>query len=90
MLYSRNFSNLYRNDQDFPGGSVVKSPPSKAVHASSTPSGGTKIPHAKGLLSPQAITREKPECSKERLWMPYDLMQPKINRLIFLKKKDII
>ena len=70
MLYSRNFSNLFRNDQDFPGGSVVKNPPSKAVDTSSSPGQGTKIPHAKGLLSPQATTGEKSECCKERFWIP--------------------
>ena len=52
MLYSWNFSNLFRNDQDFSGGAVVKNPPSKAVDTSSIPGWGTKIPHAKGLLSP--------------------------------------
>ena len=66
MLYSQNFSNLFRNDQDFPGGSVVKNPPSKVVDTSSSPGQGTKIPHAKGLLSPQATTGEKSECCKER------------------------
>ena len=32
--------------QDFPGGLVVKNPPSKARDAGSIPGQGTKIPHA--------------------------------------------
>ena len=40
--------------QDFPGGPVVKNPPSNAGDASSSPGLGTKIPHAAGQLSPRA------------------------------------
>ena len=37
--------------RDFPGGSMVKNPPSSAGHAGSIPGWGTKIPHATGQLS---------------------------------------
>ena len=43
---------------DFPGGPVVKNPPSKAGNMGSIPGRGTKIPHAAGQLSPGAATRE--------------------------------
>ena len=41
---------------DFPGGPVVKNPPSNAGDAGSIPGWGTKIPHAAGQLSPCAAT----------------------------------
>ena len=47
---------------DFPGGPVVKNPPSSAGDMSSVPGRGTKIPHAAGHLSPCAATTE-PACS---------------------------
>ena len=37
--------------RDFPGGSMVKNPPSSAGHAGSIPGWGPKIPHATGQLS---------------------------------------
>ena len=40
---------------DFPGGPVVKSPPSNAEDVGSIPGRGTKIPHAAGQLSPRAL-----------------------------------
>ena len=43
-----------------------KNPPSNAGDAGLIPGWGTKIPHAKGQLSPHATTREKPLCHKER------------------------
>ena len=43
---------------DFPGGSVVKNPPSTAGDTGSIPGGRTKIPHASGQLSPRAATTE--------------------------------
>ena len=43
---------------DFPGGPVVKNPPSNAGDAGSIPGWGTKIPHAVGQLSPRATTTE--------------------------------
>ena len=43
---------------DFPGGPVVKNPPSNARDAGSIPGWGTKIPHAVGQLSPHAATTE--------------------------------
>ena len=47
--------------RDFPGGPVVKSPPSNAGDAGSIPGWGTKIPHATGQLGPHATTTE-PTC----------------------------
>ena len=60
-------------NRDFPGGSVVKNPPSNAGDTGSIPGRGTKIPHAVGQLSlhaattePVAAAREKPmHCNKE-------------------------
>ena len=43
---------------DFPGGPVVKNPPSNAGDAGSIPGWGTKIPHALGQLSVGATTIE--------------------------------
>ena len=42
---------------DFPGGPVVKNPPSSAGHAGSIPGRGTRILHAAGQLSPRAATK---------------------------------
>ena len=39
--------------RDFPGGPVVKNPPSNAGNTGSVPSGGTKIPHESEQLRPQ-------------------------------------
>ena len=47
---------------DFPGGPVVKNPPSNIRDVKSIPSRGTKIPHAAGQLNPRAAT-PKPTCS---------------------------
>ena len=44
--------------RDFPGGPVVKNPPSNAGDTSSIPGQGTKIPHATGQLSLPATTTE--------------------------------
>ena len=43
---------------DFPGGPVVKNPPSNAGDVGSIPGRGTKIPHATGHLSLGATTSE--------------------------------
>ena len=43
---------------DFPGGPVVKNPPSSAGDAGSIPGQGTKISHAVGQLSPRTATTE--------------------------------
>ena len=61
--------------RDFPGGPVVKNPPSNAGDVSSIPGRGIKIPHATGQLSPCMATREKTAQSKE------DPVQPKINEI---------
>ena len=42
----------------FPGGPMVKNPPSNAGDVGLIPSQGTKIPHATGQLSPHAATTE--------------------------------
>ena len=49
---------LLKNERDFPGGPLVKNPPSNAGDAHSIPGQGTKIPHAAGHLSPRATTTE--------------------------------
>ena len=43
---------------DFPGGPVVKNPPSNSGDAGSNPGRGTKIPHSTGQLSPHVATTE--------------------------------
>ena len=43
---------------DFPGGPVVKNPPSNAGDVGSIPCRGTKIPHAMGQLIPRTTTTE--------------------------------
>ena len=45
-------------ERDFPGGPVVKNPPSNAGDVGLIPGQGTKIPHAMGQLSPHATTTE--------------------------------
>ena len=44
--------------EDFPGGPVVKNPPSNAGDVGSISGRGTKIPHAAGQLSPRGATTE--------------------------------
>ena len=46
------------NYWDFPGGPVVKNPPSNAGDAGTIPGRGTKIPHAMRQLSLHAATTE--------------------------------
>ena len=43
---------------DFPGGPVVKNPPSNAGDTGSIPGQGTKIPHVMEQLSPSTATTE--------------------------------
>ena len=52
---------LQKSNRDFPGGAVVKNPPSNAGDMSAIPGRGTKIPNARGQLSPHTTTR--PACS---------------------------
>ena len=47
---------------DFPGGPVVKNPPSSAGDMGSIPGRGTKVPHAAGQLSPRITTTEPTRC----------------------------
>ena len=49
---------------DFPGGPVVKSPPSKAEDVGLIPAGRTKIPRAAGQLTPHTATTQ-PMCLSE-------------------------
>ena len=49
---------------DFPGGPVVKNPPSNAGDVGSIPAQGTKITHVTGQLSPRATT--KTQCSQNK------------------------
>ena len=53
---------LYRKPRcrDFPGGPVVKNPPSTARDVGSISDRGTSIPRALWQLSPRTMTREKP------------------------------
>ena len=57
---TQGFVDHIKNFGDFPGGPVVKNPPSNAGDVGSIPGRGTKIPHATRQLSPHATTREKP------------------------------
>ena len=43
---------------DFPGGPVVKNPPSNAGGMGSIPGRGARFPHAVGQLSPSATATE--------------------------------
>ena len=45
------------NDKNFPGGSVVKNPPSNTGGGGLIPGQGTKISHAVGQQSPLATTK---------------------------------
>ena len=45
-------------NRDFPGGPVVKNPPSNEGDVGSIPGQGTKIPHAAGQLNPCTTTTE--------------------------------
>ena len=53
--------------RDFPGGPVVKNPPSCAGDAGSIAGQGTKMPHASGQLSPRASLLESPQ-SASKIW----------------------
>ena len=44
--------------RDFPGGPLIKNPPSNAGDVGSIPGQGTKIPHAVGQQSPHTATTE--------------------------------
>ena len=54
--------------RDYPGGPVVKNPPSSAGDMGSIPGQGTKIPHVEEQLSPEATTRES-VCRNKRSHM---------------------
>ena len=57
---------------DFPGGPVVKNPPSNVGNVGSIPGQETKIPHVVGQLSPHTTTTEL-VCSGAR---PLQLEKP--------------
>ena len=63
--------------RDFPGGPVVKNPPSNAADMGLIPGQGIKIPHAAGQLSPRATTTELTRLNK-RAHVPQttELMRP--------------
>ena len=64
--WKRRWENIYnRLIWDFPGGPVVKNPPSNAGDVGSIPGWGTKIPHAAGQLSPRATTGEPRATTKD-------------------------
>ena len=48
---SKECVHIKKSNKDFPGGLVVKNPPSNAGDAGSIPGWGTRIPHATGQLS---------------------------------------
>ena len=50
------FTRQKREERDFPGGPVVKNLPSNAGDTGWIPGWGTKIPHARGQLSPCTAT----------------------------------
>ena len=49
---------MEKNMRDFPGGPVVKNPPSNAGDAGSIPGQGAKIPQSMRQLSPCTATTE--------------------------------
>ena len=49
--------------RDFPGGPVVKNPPSNEGYMGSILGWGTKIPHATGQLSLHAATTKPTHCN---------------------------
>ena len=57
-LIGREKAELNPTNWNFPGGPVVKNPPSNAGDAGSIPGQETKIPHATGQLSLRAATTE--------------------------------
>jgi len=54
-----NNTKFLRKEEDFPGGPVVKTPPSKAGVMGSTPGWGTKILHALGYSQKLKKKKEK-------------------------------
>ena len=56
-------------ERDFPGGPMVKKPPSNAGDVGSIPGQGTKIPHGVGQQSLHSTTTEL-ACLNERAHVP--------------------
>ena len=54
VIYISSKQSFKKETWDFPGGPVVKNPPSDAGDAGLIPGWGTKIPHAVEQLSPSA------------------------------------
>ena len=72
ITYTWNLKKKKKGYRDFPGGPVVKNPPSSAGDAGSIPGRRNKIPHAAGQLSP-CITTTKPAHHNywaRTLWRP--------------------
>ena len=75
------FKNLI---MDFPGGPVVKSPPSNAGDVGSIPSQGTKILHVEGQLNPCATTGD----GQMLQWRPDAAnIKKKCNQVTFFAQK---
>ena len=53
---------------NFPGGPVVKNPPSSSRVAGLIPGGGTKIPHTKGLTRPthHSYQAQRPQLESQK------------------------
>ena len=62
LVYSKNV--IKTQSGDFSSGPVVKNLPCNVGDKSSTPGGGTKIPHAMEQLRQQATARESMQCNE--------------------------
>ena len=69
MWAVKNILLLKMTYRDFPGGPVVKNPPSNAGDTGSIPGQRTKIPHAAGQLRLSAAATEPTCCN----WRAYEL-----------------
>ena len=58
-IRAKSLSIIKKSIGHFPGGPVVKNPPSNSGDTGLIPGQGTKIPHAAGQLSPRAL---EPAC----------------------------
>ena len=68
--------------RDFPGGPVVKNPPSNPGDTDSIPGQGTKIPQTAGQLSQSARTTESGCYSKDQTPLPDKKLI--INQIIYV------
>ena len=72
--------------RDFPGGPVVRSPPSNAGDAGSIPSWGTRVPHAREQLGLHATATEPANCNGKP--MPSGTHVPQLERSLRARAKD--